>query len=175
MDKEIQQILIDGALDTAEHFINWARENVPDLKKDLVSEGNTLQADDVKNLFDALSDDKKKSYQYLIDNEHNIIAARRLGLLQHSESMPSGKPGHRLLDALELLKKESVEINNPTVIPFDFTTPVPTDWTPPKGGTDMSAVLNEVLKNDALKNLDKIRSVVYFTDGEVDNKAKPKK
>lgn len=169
----MEQTIVDFALDTVDDFLNWIRENASDIKKELVGEGNTLLVNDVKNLFNALNEEQRQKYQHFADNQFNVVAAKDAGLQEPSMSMSSGKAGDGLFEALEILEKASIKINNPIVFSSDVGESIK-DFVGVKGGTDMAAGLEIIMKNNVLENVNKIRKVIYFTDFDTPDKPKQK-
>jgi hypothetical protein len=189
--ENINNIVINGALNEVEQFVNWVKTKNPQLTEKVLGNEPFYKISDVEKLFEVLDDTQKKDYQFLVDNEHNFIAAARLGLPDASYSMPSGEPGHRLIESLKIVKDASIEnIENTKLINFGSiqtgtdvkdalnkfmsnTTGKNMDWGTLKGGTDLSNALNESLKSTVTERIGKVRQVIYFTDGEPTNPKKP--
>jgi hypothetical protein len=175
----IDEIIVDYAKVEVEDFVNWVKQSNSKLAEDILGKDTFYKTSDVEKLFEALESDKKKDYQFLVDNEHNFAVARHLGLLEPSLSMPTGEPGHLLKKSIKILESASVEkLDNPVIINLgtrDVENIIPpSDAIFSKGGTDFQAVLNNVMKDQALKNIDNLRTVFYFTDGEPTKDPKPK-
>lgn len=171
----MEQIIVDYATVEVEDFVKWVSKSDPQLVEKFLGTGDFYKTTDVEKLFDALDDKKKQDYQYIADNKNNLVVANHLGLLEPSASMSSGEPGDLLKSLIKVLVDASIKvIHNPKIV-LEMTMFNEKFVSEPQGGTDMSAALDAALKEHALKNIGKMRSVIYFTDGEPTKEPKPKK
>lgn len=171
---EFKQVVIDYAIKEVENFVMWAREIDPSLAKSVLGDNISYKTTDVEKLFESLDNSKKNEYQYIVDNKDNIATANRLGILEPSVSMSLGESGYLLKESIKILLDASIEKINIPIMNFSFYTEKLSKTDGFGGGTELGPAIKDLIKENAVKNVSKVRYVLHLTDGDSPQETKPK-